>query len=224
MMRRSLYALGLSALLLGGALAQQMPTAPAPSQASGPIFDTSYQPSPSVTARLQRKFLQDLRWSSGIPARDAVATAFAERSPVDIWQELVAPDGLSKNNLTDALAAYWVLNWITANGAYRVRIDHEPVQRQVAEAFANDAAFQRYGDHQKQALAEGYILNFLVEHAALNDAVKRGDTQTLYKLAVASIGRFQQNMGVNLLALEPGPNGFGPRQLNQQPNPTPAPQ
>jgi hypothetical protein len=64
---------------------------------------------------------------------------------------------------------------------------------------------------QKQEMAEGYILKFLVEHAALNDAMSRKDVAALGKLALGSATRFQREMGVNLLALEPGPGGLQPK-------------
>ena len=65
--------------------------------------------------------------------------------------------------------------------------DSEPVQRQLRIAFANDANFLKMGDQQRQELAEGYILDFLVEHAALNAAVQQRDVDTLNRLAAAAV-------------------------------------
>ena len=180
-------------------------------------FDTGYRPSPTVSLRLQRAFLDRVRWSSGTEARDQLAAAFAERAPVDIWHDLVAGDGLERNNVADALTAYWVLNWVAANGAYSTRIDNAPIQRQLRIAFANDASFHRLSDQQRQELAEGYILDFLVEHAALNAAVERRDIATLQRLAASAVTRFRQKMNVDLLSVEPGPQGFSGRA------PAPAP-
>ena len=185
-------------------------------------FDTSYRPSPTVSARLQREFLDRIRWTAGVEARDNLAKAFAEKSPVDIWLELVTSDGLEANNVADALTAYWVLNWVAANGAYASKVDSEPVQRQLRIAFANDANFLKMGDQQRQELAEGYILDFLVEHAALNAAVQQRDVDTLNRLAAAAVLRFRQKMNVDLLALVPGPDGFMGRPAAHDPVPTPA--
>lgn len=171
-------------------------------------FDTSYRPSPTVAARLQRAFLDRIRWSAGIEVRDNLAGAFAEKSPVDIWLELVAADGLEANNVADALAAYWVLNWVAANGAYEQEIDNGPVQRQLRAAFANDANFLKMGDQQRQELAEGYILDFLVEHATLNAAVADGNTELLTRIGTAAALQFRQKFGVDLLSVKPGPDGF----------------
>lgn len=210
----------------GSALAQSpVPEAAAVENAAPVVetgFDTSYRPSPTVSARLQRDFLDRIRWSSGVEARDNLAKAFAEKSPVDIWLELVSSDGLEANNVADALTAYWVLNWVAANGAYAAKVDSEPVQRQLRIAFANDANFLKLGDQQRQELAEGYILDFLIEHAALNDAVARRDVDTLNRLAAAAILRFRQKMNVDLLSLVPGPDGFMGRPAAPDPVPTPA--
>ncbi|MHA6298072.1 DUF6683 family protein [Devosia sp. CAU 1758] len=187
--------------------------APAAESSVETVFDTSYRPSPSVSARLQREFLDGVRWSAGVEARDSLTEAFAERSPTEIWQELVASDGLTTNNVTDALTSYWVLNWVAANGAYAVKVDSAPVQRQLQIAFANDPNFHKMGDQQRQELAEGYILNFLVEHAALNTAVEKRDVETLNRLAAAAVARFRRDMKVNLLALVPGPDGFAARPV-----------
>lgn len=199
--------------LVSGAM-NEAPAPVAASTATATVFDTSYRPSATLTARTQRQFLQDLRWSAGAETRRAIETAFAERAPLTIWQDLVAGQRLAPNNVADALAAYWVLNWITANRAYGTAVDHAPVQRQLASAFANDPNFLSFGDAKRQELAEGYMLNFLVEHAALNHAIQTRNTATLNRLAAAAVTRFQQNMKVNLLALSPGPDGFAARPAN----------
>jgi len=205
---RMLIAVATLLMLTLGATAQNLNVPPGDNQ---PAIVTTYRPSAVVSARLQRQFLDNVRWSAGIPARDQLAAAFAERSPGEIWQELVAADGLKTGDAADALTAYWVLNWITANAAYDTKVDNGPVQAQVRQALANDANFRAMNDRQKQEMTEGYILNFLLEHAALNDAVARKDTEALFKLSSASVARFRQQMGIDLLALVPGPEGLAPK-------------
>lgn len=186
-------------------------TGPAPGDAIPPAFDSSFQVSEGLSVRLRRSFLDAIRWSVGVEARDKLAESFAERSPTEIWHSLVAADGLQTGNVADALTAYWVLNWVTANGAYEQKVDNGPVRRQLQRALASDPDFLALGDQARQQMAEGYVLNFLLEHAALNDAIARKDIATLRTLAAASTARFQRQMGVNLLALEPGPDGFAPK-------------
>lgn len=175
------------------------------------VFDTSYPPSTIISARIQRQFLDSVRWSVGVEVRNSLAAAFAERPALEIWQDLVAKDGLKTGNVADALTAYWVLNWVTANARYNSKIDNEPVRAQIAAAMANDASFRTLDNLQRQEMAEGYILKFLVEHAALNQAMASKDVAALGRLALASATRFRQEMGVDLLTLEPGSEGFMPR-------------
>lgn len=181
-------------------------------------FDTSYAASDSVAYTVRRRFLENIRWSAGNAVRDGLTRLFSEERPADIWARLVASDGLDRDNVADALTAYWVLNWVTANAAYGRDIDNRPIQAQVRAAFANDPGFHALTNRQRQEMAETYYLNFLVEHALLNDAVARRDLDTLRGLAEASVVRFRQQMGVNLLALVPGPAGFSPRPAPSQPD------
>ncbi|MBK1794261.1 hypothetical protein JHL21_07080 [Devosia sp. WQ 349] len=171
-------------------------------------FDTSYHFSPTTSARIEREFLEEIRWSAGVEARDNLREAFEKNSALDTWQELVAKDGLELGNVADALTSYWILNWITANGAYSTKVDNSAVQTQLRAAFSIDPAFAQLSDQQKQIMAETYIRHFLVEHAALNAAVKAKDITALEMLAAASVLRFRNDMSVDLLALEPGPKGF----------------
>ena len=174
-------------------------------------FDTSYPQSAVISARIQRQFLDSIRWSVSAQARDNLAAAFAERPALDIWQDLVAADGLKTGNVVDAITAYWVLNWVTANARYNFKVDNGPIRAQLQAAMAADPNFRTLNNLQKQEMAEGYILRFLVEHAALNDAATRKDITALGKLALASVTRFRQEMGVDLLALQPGSEGFEPK-------------
>lgn len=174
-------------------------------------FDTSYPQSSVISARIQRQFLDSIRWSVSAEARNNLAAAFAERPALDIWQDLVASDGLKTGNVVDALTAYWVLNWVTANARYNFKVDNGPIRAQLQAAMATDLNFRTLNNLQKQEMAEGYILRFLVEHAALNDAATRKDVTALGRLALASVTRFRQEMGVDLLALEPGAEGFAPK-------------
>ncbi|MCR6634028.1 DUF6683 family protein [Devosia sp.] len=203
-MNRILRLIAALLLLPGLALAQDNTAPAAP-------FDTSYPASAVISARIQRQFLDSVRWSVSAEARNNLAAAFAERPALEIWQELVAADGLKTGNVADAITAYWVLNWVTANARYNFKVDNRPIQAQLQASMAADANFRTLNALQKQEMAESYILRFLVEHAALNDAVVRKDITALGKLALASVTRFRQEMGVDLLALEPGPEGFAPK-------------
>lgn len=203
----------LACLMLGAMPAHgQDNTTPSATSVLAPEFDSGYRPSEVISSRMQRGFLDTIRWSVGAEARDQLAASFAERNHTEIWQELVAADGLKVGNVADALTAYWVINWVTANGAYGYKVDNAPVQRQLQLALAGDSSFLALNDQARQQMAEGYMLNFLLEHAMLNDALARQDLPALRAMAAASAFRFQQQLGVNLLALMPGAEGFEPRK------------
>jgi hypothetical protein len=212
----SLLFFGLS---LSGVIAQEAPAASGKApieQVEDETFDTSYHFSPTISARIEREFLENIRWSAGVEARDNLREAFAKNSALDTWQDLVVKDGLELGNVADALTSYWILNWITANGAYSTKVDNAAVQTQLRAAFSIDPAFAQLNDQQKQIMAETYIRHFLVEHAALNAAVKAKDITTLEILAAAAVLRFRNDMSVDLLALEPGPKGFDFKQQAEE--------
>src|SRR5690606_11618840 len=130
--RNSLLLLALIAPMLTSApVLGQTPETAAPPPAASSQFDTSYRPSEVVALRVQRKFLSDVRWSVGEAMKNRLEEAFAERKPTEIWLDLVEGNALTTNNVADALTAYWVLNWITANKAYDVKVEHGPIQAQV---------------------------------------------------------------------------------------------
>ena len=202
-------------MLTSASVLGQTPETAAPPPAASSQFDTTYRPSEVVALRVQRKFLSDVRWSVGEAMRDRLAEAFAERKPTEIWLDLVEGNGLTTNNVADALTAYWVLNWITANKAYDVKVEHGPIQAQVRLAMANDPNFRAFGDQQRQETAEGYVLSFLLEHAALNEALARQDSAALEALSAEAVLRFRRQMGIDLLTLAPGPDGFAGREQQQ---------
>lgn len=211
-MLKTLRALPLIGLLLVlPSVAQEDAASPPAASAPAASFDTSYTPSSVVSARILQQYLVDVRLRAGSEVRERLNTAFASRTPAELWLELVAADGLKANDVADALAAYWVLNWITANGAYALKVDHGPVREQLASAMAADPSFRALTDRQRQEMAERYMLDFLLQHALLNDALDRKDMGALLQLSGNATARFRQELGVDLLALVPGPEGLVPR-------------
>src|SRR5690606_14371177 len=125
--------------------------------------------------------------------------------------ELVKPYGMELGNVADALAAYWMLNWMVANAAFTVDIPPGPVRRQLQHALSIDRSFRSLNDDQRQAMAERLMLDFLVLHAAMSTALGNQDVPTLQGLAREAVITFRRQYGVDLLALEPGAGGLAPR-------------
>jgi len=199
----------LSLLLLVPTVAAQ--DSPLPRAETGAEFDTSYTPSAAVSYRVKRSFLDGVYRSAGADARAAFQERFDEKSHELIWQELVKPYGMELGNVADALAAYWMLNWMVANAAFTVDIPPRPVRRQLQHALSIDRSFRSLNDDQRQAMAERLMLDFLVLHAAMSTALRNQDVPTLQGLAREAVITFRRQYGVDLLALEPGPGGLAPR-------------
>lgn len=216
-------------ILLAGLLCAGM--APLAAQEAAPTaveepeeaFDTSYMPSAAVTYRVKRTFLDGVFRSAGADARAKFQAQFEARSHELIWQDLVEKYGLETGNVADAMAAYWMLNWIVANGAFDTDIEAGPVKRQLTIALGNDPAFATLRNDQRQEMAERLMLDFLVLHAALNTAVRNEDLPTLQALAREAVLSFRQQYRVELLALVPGPDGLVPKQPEPAADETAAP-
>jgi hypothetical protein len=192
-----------------------------PAQAQEPVasetataaeFDTSYSPSAALSYRVQRRFLDQVYRSAGPDMRAAFQAEFDARPFQQIWGDLVGGYGLSAGHVADALAAYWLLNWVVANAAFSAELSGPPVRQQLTIALGNDAAFAALDDDQRQAMAEGLMLDFLVLHTTMSSAIRTADSPALQKLARESVINFRRQYGVDLQALEPGPEGLMPRR------------
>jgi len=171
---------------------------------------TGYRPSPAVSARVRRQFAS---WMGGkVGAADAarLAATMGKTDPVQNWAQLVANDGLRTNDMADALTAYWILNWAMANTADNNRAQVLGVRNQVRAMLAANPAQLRMGEAQRQEFSEILILNFLIQHAAFDDAIRRGDRALMRRLGDAAAARFQGEMGVDLRRLRLTDTGFVP--------------
>lgn len=172
---------------------------PAPTAQRAP---TTYVASPVVSARVQKQFADWVGQQSGPEAGRKVGEILRGGDPVRSWAGIVGGDGLRPGDVADALAGYWILNWAMANGADNNRAQAQAARRQVAELIAANPAYARLAPAQRQEMAETLMLNFLLQHAAYVDAMKRGDKALMGRLGDAAAARFQREMGVDLRRLE----------------------
>lgn len=174
------------------------------------VVVTSYRPSTAVSARVRRQFASWMRGKVGAADAAKLAAAMEKADPVQNWAQLVANDGLRTNDMTDALTAYWILNWAMANTADNNRAQVMGVRKQVRAMLVANSAQLRMGEAQRQEFSEILILNFLIQHAAFDDAIRRGDRDLLRRLGDAAETRFQSEMGVDLRRLRLTDAGFAP--------------
>lgn len=169
---------------------------------------TAYAPSPAVSQRVRRQFADWVGQQSGPEAGRRVAGILNTGDPVKSWAGIVGADGLRPGDVADALAGYWVLNWVMANGADNNRAQAQGALRQVRGMIADNPAYARLNPAQRQEMAEVLMLNFLLQHAAYLDAMQRGDKDLARRLGDAASARFKSEMGVDLRRLNLTPAGF----------------
>ncbi|WP_454717775.1 DUF6683 family protein [Caulobacter segnis] len=180
----------------------------APARPTAKPATTAYASSPAVSQRVRRQFADWVGKQSGPEAGQRIAGILSTGDPVKSWAGIVGGDGLRPGDVADALAGYWVLNWVMANGADNNRAQAQGALRQVRGLIADNPAYARLGPTQRQEMAETLMLNFLLQHAAYVDAMKRGDRDLARRLGDAANARFKNEMGVNLRQLNLTPAGF----------------
>ncbi|MBY6265964.1 hypothetical protein EI613_29215 [Azospirillum sp. 412522] len=171
---------------------------------------TTYRASPEVSARVRRQFADWMGRQAGAEGSRRIADAMARHDPVSNWAQIVSGDGLRPGDMADAMASYWILNWVMANGADSNRSQAQAVRDQIRPMIASNPGYARLDDAQRQELSEVLMLNFLIQHAAYMDAMKRGDRSAARRLGDAAVARFRNEMGVDLRRLELTGTGFAP--------------
>lgn len=196
---------------IGSGRSSARATRPAPrpqvAPKAGPV-STTYAASPAVSQRVRRQFSSWVGQQSGPEAGRRIDEVLRAGDPVKSWGGIVGSDGLRPGDLADALTGYWVLNWVMANGADNNRAQAQGALRQVRGMIGDTPTYARLDAAGRQEMSETLILNFLLQHAAYTDAMKRGDRDLMRRLGEAATTRFQREMGVDLRRLELTPAGF----------------
>ena len=122
---------------------------------------TGYRSSPQVSDRVKSQYVAFITSTLGSSAGSQYQAVLDRGNHVTNWAQLVSSDGFRPGDVADALASYWILNWMIANG----RTTAEPaygraVVDQVRLGMTADAAFARLTDAQRQEMAEALMLTF----------------------------------------------------------------
>ena len=107
------------------------------------------------------------------------------------------------------MAEYWVTNWLIAN--HRMEAPPRQVQAvraQVYRAFGSNPAYARLDNAQRQELAEVLVYNMLLQGEVAGDAMRRHDTALIARAGDGAVGRFRNEMGVDLRKLTLTDSGF----------------
>jgi hypothetical protein len=173
---------------------------------------TRYRSSPQVSARVRKQFSDWMGKQTSAEGGRRVAQELDRIDPVRSWAQLVSAEGLRPGDTADALVAYWIFNWVMANGGDSNRTQVLAVREQVRPIIASTPGYARLNEAQRQEMSEVFMLNFLIQHAAYTDALKRGDRDTVRRIGDAAVARFRNEMGVDLRQLQLTEVGFVRRQ------------
>jgi hypothetical protein len=169
---------------------------------------TTYRASSAVSARVRGQFADWMGKQAGAEGGRKMAEAMERTDPVRNWAQIVGGDGLRPGDTADSFAGYWILNWVMANGGDSSRSQALAVREQVRPIIASNPGYAGLNEAQRQEMSEVFMLNFLIQHAAYTDALKRGDQATARRLGDAAVKRFRNEMGVDLRSLSLTNTGF----------------
>lgn len=175
------------------------------------VASTTYSPSSAVTERVEAQYIAFIR---GIAPADAeiVRSDLARFDAPDAWSQIVSRTDFRSGDASDAMASYWILNWMIANNETADRPDDRAraaaVKRQVGGIIAGNPTFASMNDAQKQEMAEALMLNFIYQHKSFSEAARTNDSAMQGRLADAAVARFRNEMGVDLRAIHLTDQGF----------------
>jgi hypothetical protein len=168
---------------------------------------TSYRASPAVTSRVKRQFAAFVGSTGGDEA--GIAAAMERDDFFARWGRHVSQYGLRRGSVTDAMTAYWILNWQIANDVRQIdRSQVSAVRSQVQSILGGNPGFSRLDDAQKQEMAEAMILNFIVQSVAYEEAMAANHVNMQRRLQNAAATRFNNEMGLNLRSIRLTSSGF----------------
>jgi len=194
----------------GAAAPQSSGEGAARAQASPPgkTVATTYTASPEVARRVRGQFVDWLK-STSPDLSPAAEAQLRQADMVAEWSKAVREDGLKTGDAADALGAYWLLNWMMANGrTSNTGAEARTVREQTRLYLQGNPGFAALGDAHRQEMAEIWMMNFLLQGNAYFDALKRGDRALAGKLGEAAVARFRNEMSVDLTRLQLTPAGF----------------
>ncbi len=177
--------------------------------------DRSSSASLNYTASKSRTRANLQRFANTTRAIDPAGAAQLEQlfASVDVIGEVgsvMTGLGLSKDNVADAFAVYWISAWQAANGdmSDRSAATYRSVSAQVARAFSQSSDFADANDAQKQEMAEAMLIQ-----AALIDGAK--DQMSTDPVQMQALGRAVTKgaaaSGLGLANMTLSENGFSLR-------------
>ncbi|HTE46735.1 MAG TPA: DUF6683 family protein [Gemmatimonadaceae bacterium] len=170
---------------------------------------TRYHASPAVTARVKQQYVDLVRKTVGARAADQYDAVLRQHDPVDNWASLVADEGFHPGDVAEAIASYWMLSYLVANGqSDGPRGAGAAVAQQVRGVFSRNRTYMALDEAQRQELAEGVMLKFLTQQAAYSQAVKNHDADLKRRLGDVAVTQIRSELGIDLRSVVLTSRGF----------------
>lgn len=163
---------------------------------------TGYRRDPAVSAQVREQFADAMQRAYGPAMAAAVRADFRRTDPVRLWESLSAPDGFRPNDLSDALASYIALNWMVANGRDLQPPQAAALRAEVRRSLGSDPAVARMSEHDRQALAETLMCNFVYQQQGYNEALRRKDRALIARISDAAQSRSRGELGMDMRATQ----------------------
>ncbi|MBC8140965.1 MAG: hypothetical protein H7Y38_05935 [Armatimonadetes bacterium] len=181
-------------------------------KATGKSASTTYRRSPQITQRVEAQFVQYATRLSPVAGK-SVAADLKRFDPAPVWNKNVAGYGLRSGDIADAIAGYYILNFVIANKhtVNPTRGQVRAFRDRLKTALQKNPTVGTFTNAQKQELAEALMLNFLYQQKSFSDAVSKNDTAALTKLATAATRRFQAELKLDPTTLTLTEAGLKPR-------------
>ncbi len=169
---------------------------------------TTFTPSTAVAAQVRDQFLQGLRTTSPTNA-DKIAVTLRQKPIAGVWAGIVSRYGLHANDVSDAVAAQWVINYMIVNDLQDVNpASVRSVRQRLHDSLVRTTTLARTSNTAKQLFAETLYLRFVLLHAAFLNAQKPGNEAYKTQLHEAIRAQFLKENHVDLQTLTLTTVGF----------------
>ena len=175
-----------------------------------PAAATRYRRDPAITRKVVNDYLAFVARTD--PHELAAVRDQLDRNDVEAaWSRQTASDGFRSGDAVDALAAYWLLNWIISNGRDNTSAQAAGVRAQVRSVLADTPQFIAMPEAQRQEFSENLMVNFLFQQNSYLAFNKKGDQAKLKAAAQAATVRFRDQLGIDPQNLALTAAGFARR-------------
>jgi hypothetical protein len=185
-----------------------------PSSPENPIIPLTYTPSKSRTRTNLQTFVNKSRAADPAGAAQ-MEQEFASGDIMGQIGGIMSSVGLSKNNVADAFALYWVNAWQVANGDSSTPSAEtmQAVAAQAARGLSQSPEFAAADDAQKQEMAEALMVQGVMIASAYEQSA---GNKTQLKAIGDAVAKGADASGLKLYEMTLTENGFVPAKARKR--------